>query len=115
MKVKHLKTKTTIELTPEELYDWCRYVNQIDSMLDKLSKYYPEFPDVIVIKSDYDDSQIKSLYQQSDLLVAPSRGEGFGLPIAEAMLALVLMDHMLRHRAQNADVVSETPIIPSSK
>jgi len=36
-------------------------------------------------------------------------------PIAEAMLALVLMDHMLRHRAQNADVVSETPIIPSSK
>ncbi|MEA3410692.1 MAG: chorismate synthase [Pseudomonadota bacterium] len=25
-------------------------------------------------------------------------------PIAEAMLAIVLMDHMLRHRAQNADV-----------
>ena len=36
-------------------------------------------------------------------------------PIAEAMLALVIMDHVLRHRAQNADVVSETPIIPSSK
>lgn len=34
-------------------------------------------------------------------------------PIAEAMLALVLMDHMLRHRAQNADVVSPTPIIPA--
>ncbi len=32
-------------------------------------------------------------------------------PIAEAMLALVLMDHFLRHRAQNADVKSETPII----
>ena len=27
-------------------------------------------------------------------------------PIAEAMLALVLMDHALRHRAQNADVIS---------
>lgn len=26
-------------------------------------------------------------------------------PIAEAMLAIVLMDHMMRHRAQNADVV----------
>ena len=36
-------------------------------------------------------------------------------PIAEAMLALVLMDHVLRHRGQNVDVVSETPIIPSSK
>jgi len=32
-------------------------------------------------------------------------------PIAEAMLALVLMDHALRHRAQNADVVCNTPKI----
>jgi chorismate synthase len=33
-------------------------------------------------------------------------------PIAEAMLALVLMDHALRHRAQNADVVCTTLKIP---
>jgi chorismate synthase len=32
-------------------------------------------------------------------------------PIAEAMLAIVLMDHALRHRAQNADVACPTPII----
>src|SRR5690242_20633234 len=32
-------------------------------------------------------------------------------PIAEAMLALVLIDHALRHRAQNADVRVETPRI----
>ena len=32
-------------------------------------------------------------------------------PICEAMLALTLMDHALRHRAQNADVVSATPRI----
>jgi chorismate synthase len=32
-------------------------------------------------------------------------------PIAEAMLAIVLMDHALRHRAQNADVVTTTPKI----
>ena len=32
-------------------------------------------------------------------------------PIAEAMLALVLIDHALRHRAQCADVVSATPYI----
>ncbi|WP_110693751.1 chorismate synthase [Salinicola halophyticus] len=30
-------------------------------------------------------------------------------PIAEAMMALTLMDHLLRHRAQNADVHVETP------
>lgn len=35
-------------------------------------------------------------------------------PIAEAMTALVLMDHLLRHRAQNYDVQCETPIIPPS-
>jgi len=34
-------------------------------------------------------------------------------PIAEAMVALVLMDHVLRHRAQNADVTSPTPIVPA--
>ena len=32
-------------------------------------------------------------------------------PIAEAMLAIVLMDHYLRHRGQNADVRSRTPAI----
>lgn len=35
-------------------------------------------------------------------------------PIAEAMVAMVLMDHLLRHRAQNADVKSATPVIPAS-
>lgn len=35
-------------------------------------------------------------------------------PIAEAMLALVLMDHALRHRGQNTGVQSSTPVIPAS-
>ena len=36
-------------------------------------------------------------------------------PIAEAMLAIVLMDHLLRHRGQNADVRCSTPVIPAAK
>ncbi len=36
-------------------------------------------------------------------------------PIAEAMLALVLADHAMRHRAQNADVQRGTPIIPAGR
>lgn len=32
-------------------------------------------------------------------------------PIAEAMMAIVLMDHLLRHRAQNHGVVSGVPVI----
>ncbi len=35
-------------------------------------------------------------------------------PIAEAMMAIVLMDHALRHRAQNLDVHSTTPVVPAS-
>jgi chorismate synthase len=34
-------------------------------------------------------------------------------PICEAMMALTLMDHLLRHRAQNADVTTSLPEIPA--
>ncbi|MGH1539414.1 MAG: chorismate synthase [Arenicella sp.] len=37
------------------------------------------------------------------------------VPIAEAMLAITLMDHALRHRAQNADVDSGIPVVPASR
>ncbi|MCH9745448.1 MAG: chorismate synthase [Proteobacteria bacterium] len=35
-------------------------------------------------------------------------------PIAEAMLAMTIMDHVMRHRAQNIDVQSTTPVVPNS-
>jgi chorismate synthase len=35
-------------------------------------------------------------------------------PIAEAMLAISLMDHFMRHRAQNAAVESGVPVIPAA-
>jgi glycosyltransferase involved in cell wall biosynthesis len=41
---------------------------------------------IMLLEDDLTPGQMVSLYQQSDLLVAPSRGEGFGLPMAEAML-----------------------------
>jgi chorismate synthase len=34
-------------------------------------------------------------------------------PICEAMMALTLIDHALRHRAQNTDVTCDTPRIPA--
>jgi len=37
------------------------------------------------------------------------------VPIAEAMLAITLMDHALRHRAQNADVDSGIPVVPANR
>ena len=35
-------------------------------------------------------------------------------PICEAMLAITLMDHALRHRGQNADVTTDLPDIPGA-
>jgi len=36
-------------------------------------------------------------------------------PIAEAMMAIVLMDHLLRNRGQNGEIRSQTPVIPAGK
>jgi len=36
------------------------------------------------------------------------------VPIAEAMVAIVVLDHLLRHRGQNADVDCKTPVIKSN-
>ncbi|MEN9760050.1 MAG: AroC [Pseudomonadota bacterium] len=69
-------------------------------------------------------SSIRTPRQSIDLQGKPTVVETHGrhdpcvgiraTPIAEAMLALVLMDHALRHRAQNADVRVTTPAIPGS-
>ena len=37
------------------------------------------------------------------------------VPIAEAMLAITLMDHALRHRAQNVNVDSDIPTVPACR
>jgi chorismate synthase len=52
--------------------------------------------------------------KQTDIVTQGRHDPCVGLratPIAEAMVALVLMDHFLRNRAQNADVVSDTPVL----
>lgn len=46
----------------------------------------PSAPAVELIVQDLPDSALRALYTMADALVAPSRGEGFGLPLAEAML-----------------------------
>jgi chorismate synthase len=68
-------------------------------------------------------SSIRSPRQSIDQARAPATVETFGrhdpcvgiraTPIAEAMLALVLMDHALRHRAQCGDVSVATAPIPA--
>ncbi len=59
--------------------------NKIEDEVKKI-KSDPNSPEIILINRDLDESNIAWLYQNSNALVAPSRGEGFGLPMAEAML-----------------------------
>jgi chorismate synthase len=68
-------------------------------------------------------SSIRTPRHSVDLSGQPTMVETFGrhdpcvgiraTPIAEAMLALVLMDHALRHRAQCGDVRVEMPRLPA--
>ena len=66
-------------------------------------------------------SSIRIQRDSIDRAGQPTRVETFGrhdpcvgiraTPIAEAMMAIVLMDHLLRHRGQNADVRVSTPVL----
>ncbi|MEB4590752.1 glycosyltransferase [Candidatus Thiothrix sp. Deng01] len=58
----------------------------IEQQLLELWDRQPDCPAIHLIDEDLSIGQINSLYQQADALVAPSRGEGFGMPMAEAML-----------------------------
>src|ERR1700733_10011670 len=42
-------------------------------------------PDVILLTKEMDDPALASLYRGCDALVLPYRGEGFGMPLIEAM------------------------------
>ena len=57
-----------------------------DSYEDGVSLYKKSNKEILLINKDISDSEIKYLYEKADILVAPSYGEGFGLPMAEAML-----------------------------
>jgi glycosyltransferase involved in cell wall biosynthesis len=61
--------------------------NDIHRWLSEIRASDATFPDVLVLEEDFSDAQLKSLYLQCQALVAPSRAEGFGLPLAEAMLS----------------------------
>lgn len=61
--------------------------NEIHHWLSQARKKQSDFPDVIIIEEDFSEPMMKALYQECDVLVAPSLAEGFGLPLAEAMLS----------------------------
>ncbi|SMC76591.1 Glycosyltransferase involved in cell wall bisynthesis [Desulfocicer vacuolatum DSM 3385] len=59
--------------------------NTIESQVQKIKQRFPGCPPIEIINKDLPPGKIVDLYRQCHALVAPSRGEGFGLPMAEAM------------------------------
>jgi len=45
----------------------------------------PQAPEIEYLACDLDEAQVAALYRSCQVLVSPYRGEGFGLPMAEAM------------------------------
>ncbi|SFM64365.1 Glycosyltransferase involved in cell wall bisynthesis [Ectothiorhodospira mobilis] len=60
--------------------------NDVREQLQQHIDRDPGYPRVDIIMDDWSPAQMTGLYQACQALVAPSRGEGFGLPMAEAMI-----------------------------
>jgi glycosyltransferase involved in cell wall biosynthesis len=61
--------------------------NDVRQLLEKIRARHPHPPDVRLIDKDLSDDEIHGLYKLANCYVHPARGEGFGLPVAEAMAA----------------------------
>ena len=69
-------------------------LNQLENLNFRLKHTYEEdiflfsnnTKSILLINKHISQSKLKYLYENSNVLVAPSLGEGFGLPMAEAML-----------------------------
>lgn len=60
--------------------------NNVEFVISDAKRRYPNSPPIEVINQELSEAQMVWLYKHCHCLVAPSRGEGFGMPIAEAML-----------------------------
>ncbi len=59
---------------------------ELETRLERL-RLNRRFPDVVVIDPLLDQAQLKSLYAQCNVVLAPSRAEGFALPVALGLMS----------------------------
>lgn len=63
--------------------------NKVDDLMEELNARYDNPPEVEWINEDLSQDKVCGLYKCADCYVQAARGEGFGLPVAEAMLARI--------------------------
>jgi glycosyltransferase involved in cell wall biosynthesis len=59
--------------------------NDVASQVRAWRQCVPDYPHVVIIDRDCSEEELVGLYKACHAFVAPSRGEGLGLPMAEAM------------------------------
>ena len=59
--------------------------NEINQIVSEIAQEFPRHPPIEIISDSLDLGEMRYLYEGADCLVSASRGEGFGLPVAEAM------------------------------
>ena len=89
--------------------------NTVAEQLNALVQTHPHAPHVVWIDRDLPLDHLGNLYDIADAYVHPARGEGFGLPVAEAMLARVPV--ISTDTSGLADFVDSTTaaVIPSER
>jgi glycosyltransferase involved in cell wall biosynthesis len=89
--------------------------NTVAEQLNALIQTHPHAPHVVWIDRDLPLDHLGNLYDIADAYVHPARGEGFGLPVAEAMLARVPV--ISTDTSGLADFVDSTTaaVIPSER
>jgi glycosyltransferase involved in cell wall biosynthesis len=60
--------------------------NEIDRIVREVGQQYPRHAPIKVVFDSLSPGEMRYLYEHAGCLVSASRGEGFGLPVAEAML-----------------------------
>ena len=61
--------------------------NTVRADLEHLRGAYENCPNVEIIEDDLSQAELAELYDRSDVVVLPTRGEGYNLPALEAMLS----------------------------
>lgn len=59
--------------------------NDMETRIPELRERFPDMAEIVLINRDLPQDELLGLYHTADAVVLPTRGEGFGLPMAEAM------------------------------
>lgn len=63
--------------------------NDVEDQILRLHATHPNLAPITFINEDMEDAKILELYRDADVLVLPTRGEGFNMPAAEGFAAQI--------------------------